>query len=162
MFIKSRILLAGAASLLTLIACNSNNSPQGAAPAKDAVAATVNGTPISESLVGMMLKQRTNLGRPADPESRKTFIDSLAMQLIISQEAVKKGLDKAPEVSDRIELNRQSILIEAFVQDRNTEDPIYSTLFPSIPPNGGWHSKAKHLTLLSNHRINRRRNHSIP
>jgi len=117
MFIKLRILLASAASLLALIACNSNNSPQGAGPAKDAVAATVNGTPISESLVGMMLKQRTNLGRPADPESRKTFIDSLAMQLIISQEAVKKGLDKAPEVSDRIELGRQSVLVDAFVQD---------------------------------------------
>ena len=117
MFIKLRILLASAASLLALIACNSNNSPQGAAPAKDAVAATVNGTPISESLVGMMLKQRTNLGRPADPESRKTFIDSLAMQLIISQEAVKKGLDKAPEVVNRIELGRQSVLVDAFVQD---------------------------------------------
>ena len=117
MFIKLRILLASAASLLALIACNSNNSPQGAGPAKDAVAATVNGTPISESLVGMMLKQRTNLGRPADPESRKTFIDSLAMQLIISQEAVKKGLDKAPEVVNRIELGRQSVLIDAFVQD---------------------------------------------
>jgi hypothetical protein len=52
--------------------------------------------------------------------------------------------------------------IEAFVQDRNSEDPIYSTLYPSIPPNGGWHSKAKHLTLLSNHRINRRRNQPIP
>jgi peptidyl-prolyl cis-trans isomerase C len=117
MFIKLRILLASVASLLALIACNSNNSPQGAGPAKDAVAATVNGTPISESLVGMMLKQRTNLGRPADPESRKTFIDSLAMQLIISQEAVKKGLDKAPEVVNRIELGRQSVLVDAFVQD---------------------------------------------
>jgi peptidyl-prolyl cis-trans isomerase C len=117
MFIKLRILLASVASLLALIACNSNNPPQGAGLGKDDVAATVNGTPISESLVGMMLKQRTNLGRPADPESRKTFIDSLAMQLIISQEAVKKGLDKAPEVVNRIELGRQSVLVDAFVQD---------------------------------------------
>src|SRR5450759_3095474 len=104
MFIKLRILLASVASLLALIACNSNNSPKGAGPAKDAVAATVNGAAISESVVGKMLKQRTNLCRPADPESRKTFIDSLAMQLIISPEAVKKGLDKAPEVVNRIEL----------------------------------------------------------
>ena len=117
MFIEPRLLLAGAASLLTLIACNSNDSLHGAGPAKDAVAATVNGTPISERLVGLMLKQRTDLGRPGSAESRKQFIDSLAMQLIITQEAVKKGLDKAPEVSDRLELGRQSILIEAFVQD---------------------------------------------
>jgi len=117
MFIAPRILLAIAVSLVTLIACSSKDSPQGAAPTKDAVAATVNGAPISESLVGLMLKQRADLGKPAGAESRKAFIDSLAMQLIITQEAVKKGLDKAPEVSDRIELSRQSILVDAFVQD---------------------------------------------
>lgn len=117
MFIQFRILLAGVASLLALIACSSNAPPQAAAPAKDAVAATVNGTPISERLVGMMLKQRVDLGRPASAESRNAFIDSLAMQVVISQESVKKGLDKVPEVSDRLELSRQSILIDAFVQD---------------------------------------------
>ena len=117
MFITPRILLASAVSLLTLIACGSKDSPQGTAPTKDAVAATVNGAPISESLVGLMLKQRADLGKPAGAESRNAFIDSLAMQLIITQEAVKKGLDKAPDVSDRIELSRQSILVDAFVQD---------------------------------------------
>jgi len=150
MFIKLRILLASVASLLALIACNSNNSPQGAGPAKDAVAATVNGTPISESLVGMMLKQRTNLGRPADPESRKTFIDSLAMQLIISQEAVKKGLDKAPEVVNRIELGRQSVLIDAFVQDylknNSISDDMLKAEYEKIKAQAtGTEYKARHI-----------------
>ncbi len=117
MFIKSRILLASAASLLILIACGSNDAVRGAAPAKDAVAATVNGAPISEHLVDLMLKQRTDLGREASAEARKAFIDGLAMQLVITQEAVKKGLDKAPEISDRLELSRQSVLVEAFIQD---------------------------------------------
>ena len=150
MFIKLRILLASVASLLALIACNSNNSPQGAGPAKDAVAATVNGTPISESLVGMMLKQRTDLGRPADPESRKTFIDSLAMQLIISQEAVKKGLDKAPEVVNRIELGRQSVLIDAFVQDylknNSISDDMLKAEYEKIKAQAtGTEYKARHI-----------------
>ena len=117
MFIQPRLLLASGVSLLALTACSSSDFPQGAAPAKDAVAATVNGTPIGERLVGLMLKQRTDLGRPAGAEARKTFIDNLAMQVIITQEAVKKGLDKAPEVADTLELSRQSILIDAFVQD---------------------------------------------
>ena len=117
MFITSRILLASAASLLTLIACSSNDAVQGAVSAKDAVAATVNGTPVSERLVSLMLKQRTDLGREASAEARNGFIDRLAMQLVISQEAVKKGLDKAPEVSDQIELMRQSVLVDAFVKD---------------------------------------------
>lgn len=117
MFINPRILLVSAVSLLTLIACNSSNSPQGTGPGKDAVAATVNGTPISERLVDLMLKQRGDLGRPTNAEARNTFIDRLAMQLIISQEAAKKGLDKAPEVSAQLELGRQSVLVNAFVQD---------------------------------------------
>ncbi|MBI5911129.1 MAG: peptidylprolyl isomerase [Betaproteobacteria bacterium] len=124
MFIQPRLLLASAASLLTLIACSPNDSPQGAAPAKDAVAATVNGTPISERLVGLMLKQRADLGRSASAEARKTFIDNLAMQVIITQEAVKKGLDRAPEVADKLELSRQSMLIDAFVQDYLKNNPV--------------------------------------
>ena len=117
MLIKSRILLVSAASLLALSACSSNDAVQAAAPAKGAVAATVNGSPISESLVGMMLKQRTDLGREASAEARNAFIDRLAMQLIIAQEAIKNGFDKKPEVMDRLELSRQSILVDAFVQD---------------------------------------------
>ena len=79
MLIKSRILLA-AASLLALVACGSNDPATG----KEAVAATVNGTPISENLVGMMVKQRTELGRPATAEVRNTYIDRLAMMSLAS------------------------------------------------------------------------------
>ena len=117
MLINSRILLAVLVSLLALSACGSGNSPQGAGAAKDTVAATVNGAPISEQLVDLMLKQRTDLGRSTSGEARNAFIDRLAMQLVIVQEAVKKGLDKGPEVSTRIELARQSALVDAFVQD---------------------------------------------
>ncbi len=121
MFIKSRILLAGV-SLLALIACSSNDPAQGTG--KDAVAATVNGAPISENLVSMMVKQRTDLGRPATAEVRNTYIDRLAMQLVIAQEAVKKGLDKVPETAAQIELGRQSTLVNAFVQDYAKNNPV--------------------------------------
>ncbi len=124
MLTKFRIPLASVASLLTLIACSSNDAVQTAAPAKDAVAATVNGTPISERLVQSMLKQRTDLGRGAGAEARNAFVDRLAMQLLVSQEAVKKGLDKAPEVTDQIELIKQSVLVDAFVKDYFKSNPI--------------------------------------
>ena len=123
-FIKSRILLTSAACLLALSACSPTDPAKSSAPAAEAVAATVNGTPISEHLVGMMLNQRTGLGRTVSPEVRNGFIDRLAMQLVITQEAVKKGLDKAPEVSDKVELSRQSILVDAFVQDYLKNNPV--------------------------------------
>ena len=150
MLIQPRILLAGLASLLALIGCSSNAPPQAAAPAKDAVAATVNGTPINERLVEMMLKQRVGLGRQASPEARNSFIDSLAMQLIITQESVKKGLDKVPEVSDRLELSRQSILIDAFVQDyvKNnaiSEDALKAEYEKIKAQSSGREYKARHI-----------------
>jgi len=124
MFVKSRILLASAACLLALMACSSKDAVQSAAPSKDAVAATVDGVPISESLVRLLLKQRSDLGREANAEARKAFIDRLALQVIVSQAAVKEGLDKAPEVSDRIELMKQSILVDAFVKNYFKNNPV--------------------------------------
>ena len=46
------------------------------------------------------------------------------MQLIVAQEAVKKGLDRAPETSDQLELTRQSILANAYVQDYFKNAPV--------------------------------------
>jgi peptidyl-prolyl cis-trans isomerase C len=118
MSIKPRILLAGAASLLTLIACNSNN------PAQSNAAATVNGTAISTGLVDMVLKQNASAGQMPGAEARVAVIDRLAMQLLMTQEAVKKGLDKAPELADQIEMNRQSLLVNAFIQDYVKNNPV--------------------------------------
>ena len=117
MSIKYRILLASAVSALALAGCNATSTTSGASVGQGPAAATVNGAPISERLVAMMLKQRTDLGRDGNAEARNGFIDRLAMQLVITQEAVKKGLDKAPESADKLELSRQSILVDAFVQD---------------------------------------------
>ena len=108
-------LLTAAATLLLLGACTSGDTAKGG---KDAVAATVNGTPISERQVEQILKQRGGgHEQPADPEARKALIDNLAMQLILAQESAKKGLDKTQEVTEQLELARQSVLANAFVQD---------------------------------------------
>jgi peptidyl-prolyl cis-trans isomerase C len=116
---KSRILLACAASMLVLTACNPDDKEKSAAgPAvKEAVAATVNGIAISKNRVDMIVKQGLASGQPDSPELRKGIIDKLAMQTLIAEEAVKKGLDKSAEVLDQIDLTRQSILANAYVQD---------------------------------------------
>jgi peptidyl-prolyl cis-trans isomerase C len=46
------------------------------------------------------------------------------MQFLLSQESVKKGIDKKPEVLDQIDLTRQSILANAFVQDYFKNSPV--------------------------------------
>ncbi|MCX7169236.1 MAG: peptidylprolyl isomerase, partial [Proteobacteria bacterium] len=77
MLFKSRILLASAASLLTLSACNFPDLSAGAGAAKTPAAATVNGNAISELSVDMLAKQRAAQGQPDNAEGRKAIIEHL-------------------------------------------------------------------------------------
>lgn len=113
-----RLLLAcaaGALSLLATSACTPGDATKTAG--SDAVAATVNGTQIKESRLALLLKQRGNHGQPVDPQERKAILENLAMQQLLADEAGKKGLDKSAEVLDQLELSRQAVLANAFVQD---------------------------------------------
>ncbi|CAN5865139.1 N/A [soil metagenome] len=130
MLIKSRVVLTSALALLALSACNSKDADKTTAAsqsasasatsttsAASAIAATVNGTTISQKQVDMIMKQQAAQGMPDTAESRKLIIDNLAMQLIVAQEAAKKGLDKTPDTADQLEMTRQSIMADAYVQD---------------------------------------------
>jgi peptidyl-prolyl cis-trans isomerase C len=121
MSIKSRILLLSAVSLLGLSACNSKT---GNTLAAGDIAATVNGTPISNDSVDKIVGQRLAMGQPDSPDLRKAAINQLALQMLVSQEAIKKNLDKKPEVIDQINLTRQSILANAYVQDYIKNSPV--------------------------------------
>jgi peptidyl-prolyl cis-trans isomerase C len=118
MMSQSRILIICAVSVMTLSACNPTDQ------SKAAVAATVNGTAISQSSVDMLAKQGAAQGQPDNTEMRKKIIDQLSMQYLLSQESIKKGIDKNPEVLDQINLTRQSILANAFVQDYLKNSPV--------------------------------------
>lgn len=120
---KSRILLIGAASVLALTACDSKDAIK-AAPTKEPVAATVNGVAIPESTVELMVRERTAQGQPDSPELRRAIIENLAMQQMVSAEAVKKGIDKQPDTKRQLDLVRQSILANAFVADYIKNTPV--------------------------------------
>jgi peptidyl-prolyl cis-trans isomerase C len=119
-FIKRGILLAGAASLLTLGACKPANDARDKSPA----AVTVNGTAISQRTVDKLARQNAGAGRPDTPESRRFLVDQLALQLVVAEEAVKKGLDKAPETVETIDAMKQSVLANAYVQDFIKNNPV--------------------------------------
>ena len=117
-YIKCGILFAGAAALLALAACNPATETKPAAQAPQGpVAATVNGIAISQSKVDMIARQGAASGRPDTPETRSKIVDQLVLQMLAADEAVKKGLDKTPEVAEQIDTMRQSILANAYVQD---------------------------------------------
>lgn len=122
--LKSGLLLIGAASLLALGACNARKDDKPAAAAVTGPAeATVNGVAISQGQVDQVIKQRSN-GQPVPPEARKALIDSLVLQAVVAQEAVKQGLDKSPDYVNQMETVRQSALANAYVEDWIKKNPV--------------------------------------
>lgn len=154
MLMKSRVLIIGAASVLALSACTKKDTTTVTTPsatgAKETVVATVNGTPIYSGVVDMMVKERTAQGQPDSPELRKMIIENLAMQSMVAGEASKKGLDKSPEVTRQMDMLRQSLLANAFVQDYIKSNPVtdemvkaeYDKMNSKV---GGDEFKARHI-----------------
>jgi peptidyl-prolyl cis-trans isomerase C len=116
--IRAGILFASAASLLALSACDSaKDAKPGGQAAKGPAVATVNGVAITQQTVDTIAKQGAGAGRPDTPESRKAIIDQLALQMVVAEEAIKKGLDKTPDVAEQMDAMKQSVLARAYVQD---------------------------------------------
>ena len=120
---RSGTLIVGAALLLALGACNPAKPTAPATP-KEPAAATVNGTPISQKIIDLIAKRGVAAGRPDTPEARATIIDQMTLQVVLSEEAIKKGLDKTPEVVDQIEAVKQSVLASAYVEDFIKTNPV--------------------------------------
>ncbi len=106
--------LVGAITASQAFAQNTQNKP----------AAVVNGVSIPQERVEMHVKSALNQGQTDTPELRKAIRDQLINYELISQEAVKKGLDKQPEVAQIIEWGRQQTLANVFLQDYIKTHPI--------------------------------------
>lgn len=119
----SKLLLAAVFSMVIFPASHAQEAPK-TAPQSPGIAATVNGKPIPQSQLDLLIKESTARGQQDNQELRNNLRDELINREIISQEALKSGLDKNPEVSTQMEFARQAVLIGAFVQDYVKTHPI--------------------------------------
>jgi len=119
--ITSRVLVAALGSMLTLSACNADQANK---TGGDATAATVNGTAIKQSTIDSFMQQRAAQGAPDTPEMRKAVLEELVSREVVRQAAVKEGLDKKPDVQMQLDLARQNILLNAYVQEYVKKNPI--------------------------------------
>lgn len=161
MSIKSRVVLGSAIALFALSACNDKDKAASAsasasaiAESKEAVAATVNGTPISKKQLDQIMQQQAAQGMPDNPETRKMVIDQLAMQILVAQEATNKGLDKVPEVKEQLDMARLSILANSYVKDymknATVSDEALKAEYDKFKTTaGGTEFKARHILVAS-------------
>lgn len=111
--VKTRIAMLALGSLVLLNACNAQDDKK----STDAVIVTVNGTAIHQSQLDVMMRQGLSQGAPDSPEMRKAILDELISRELARQEAVKKGLEKNPEVKQQVAQASSEILVRALVQD---------------------------------------------
>ena len=91
--------------------------------AADSVA-KVNGKEIPQTRADFVVKANAAQGQADTPELRTRVREVLIRNELLSQEAVKKGLDKNPEFMTQLELNRQEALVNAYVQDFVKNNPV--------------------------------------
>ncbi len=84
-------------------------------PAYAQNAATVNGQAIPQSEIDTMMKAMSSRGMEDTPENRKLVLDQLITGEVLSQEAIKQGLDKDEETRMLIENSRKEILINSLI-----------------------------------------------
>jgi peptidyl-prolyl cis-trans isomerase C len=135
--------------ILTLAIAGSIAMAGGVAEAADA-AAKVNGVAIPQSKVDLLVKNATAQGQPDSPELRQRIRDELVTRELLGQEAVKKGLDKSPEIATQIELARQSLLVNAYLQEYFKTNPITDDMMKkeyeaAKTQTGGKEYKARHI-----------------
>lgn len=116
---KKQIFCAAAvAGAVLLGACNkpAEDAQKAAAPAADAIVATVNGKPISKALFSAVLAEMTQRsGGQAVPGDK--LLDDLISLELLRQEAEKQNLAKDPVVAAKIENTTRSLLAQAAAEN---------------------------------------------
>lgn len=87
-------------------------------------AAVVNGVTISDKTLDKIVKANVAQGQKESPELRKVILDELVARELFIQAANKQGLDKTPEVQERLAQIRQDLLIAALEGDYLKKHPI--------------------------------------
>jgi peptidyl-prolyl cis-trans isomerase C len=98
--------------------------PATAALGQSTPLAKVNGVNIPQARLDAVMKEMTAQGRPDTPEVRDAIKQELINREIVVQEAVKKGFHKKPDVASMIDVQRQAVLINAYLQDHLRTHPI--------------------------------------
>ncbi len=95
-----------------------------AAPAALAQVAKVNGVSIPQTRADEFMREVASQGRPDSPELREMVKQELISREVMSQEAVRLGLNKKPEVSAQVDLARQNILVGAYISEMARRHPV--------------------------------------
>jgi len=95
-----------------------------AVPAQAQNAARVNGVAIPQAHLEILVKNLAAQGRQDSPEMREALKQQMINRELMTQEAVRRGLDKQSETAARLSFSRQDVLSSAFIQEALKKAPV--------------------------------------
>jgi peptidyl-prolyl cis-trans isomerase C len=111
-----------AATLTALAACQPKSAGEAAVADTSPPVASVNGSPITRGFYEFYIKGVTGkTSADIAPAMRTTALDNLIRAKLVSEEAVKEGLDKNTDTAYLLQLSRMQVLEQA-VQDKYLKD----------------------------------------
>ena len=84
----------------------------------------VNGVAIPQSRFDAMNKELTAQGQPDTPERHNAVKEEIVNREILTQAAVRRGLDKSADVQAQLEMARQAVLVRALFEAEVKANPI--------------------------------------
>ena len=84
----------------------------------------VNGVTIPQSRIDAMNKELSAQGQPDNPERQAAVKEELVNREVLAQAALKRGLDKSPEVVAQMEMARQAVLVRALFESEMKASPV--------------------------------------
>ena len=99
------------------------DTAKGPAPATGPVA-TVNGIVIPRARADAVLRRQTSRGQADNEQLRAAIREELINREVIAQEATRAGVAKRGEVQNQMELARQEVLVNAFIEEYVRQNPI--------------------------------------
>lgn len=101
-----------------------NPAPAATAPAAAAPAKSAGSDLYPQSHFDVLLKERVASGQaPDSPQLREMIRDELINRELVMREARKKGMDKEQALKASMELNSQTVLVRAYMQEYVREHP---------------------------------------
>lgn len=109
--------------LATLVFTATMTLAQTSLAANDATAVTVNGVAVPASQAELLRQERVARGQPAETLNDQSIREMLVTVEVLSQEAIKQGVDKRPQIIAATELSRKDILGRALLDDYLKANP---------------------------------------
>lgn len=88
-------------------------------PKKDKVLAVVDGDPITETEFKREAEQQPPYVRPIleTPRGKEQFLDRMITLDLLMREAVRRGIERRPDVRDRLDQARKAVVLEALLRE---------------------------------------------